>query len=570
MANLVAIVGRPNVGKSTLFNRLTKTRQAIVSDTAGTTRDRQYGKCEWNGREFSVVDTGGWVVNSDDIFEDAIRKQVIVATEEADVVLFVVDVQTGLTDWDQDVATILRRTKLPVILVANKTDNNDQIYDAAEFYALGLGEPQCISSATGSGTGDLMDEIVRDLPKDTLITQQMVNELMDTNRNKTYSDKQILDVAIQEYKVGNDYENDPAGIQADQLTGNFLNILWRKSFYDKLTNCFDKAGIKIAELDIAPLALADCILDDTRKRAGCMLVDMGAATTTMLVYHKNILRHIAVIPLGSSNITKDIASANIEEDVAEKMKIKYGSAYTELEERDKTMEYSVTPEQTISSEKFQQIVEARIQEIIENVWAQVPTEYKKKLNGGIVITGGGSNMKNITKAFSKKTEIDKINIVQFINDTVTTTKNINLPHDGTLNTLLGLLMKGDQSCDGGEIKTSLFNESNQPEQPALTKTQPTEPNYVAGGTAGVRTPAEIAAAAELQRKQDNDEWTKAVADNTIGAYQSYKEKYPNGLHTEEATKIIEEIQNKESKPKDNIIKRGISVFKRWITEENEE
>ena len=164
MANLVAIVGRPNVGKSTLFNRLTKTRQAIVSDTAGTTRDRQYGKCEWNGREFSVVDTGGWVVKSDDIFEDAIRKQVIVATEEADVVLFVVDVQTGLTDWDQDVATILRRTKLPVILVANKTDNNDQIYDAAEFYALGLGEPQCISSATGSGTGDLLDACLEHFP----------------------------------------------------------------------------------------------------------------------------------------------------------------------------------------------------------------------------------------------------------------------------------------------------------------------------------------------------------------------------------------------------------------------
>ena len=167
MAKLVAIVGRPNVGKSTLFNRLTKTRQAIVSDTAGTTRDRQYGKCEWNGREFSVVDTGGWVVKSDDIFEDAIRKQVIVATEEADLVLFLVDVQTGLTDWDQDVATILRRTKLPVILVANKTDNNDQIYDAAEFYALGLGEPQCISSATGSGTGDLLDLVLSKLKPDT-------------------------------------------------------------------------------------------------------------------------------------------------------------------------------------------------------------------------------------------------------------------------------------------------------------------------------------------------------------------------------------------------------------------
>ena len=154
------------MGKSTLFNRLTKTRQAIVSDTAGTTRDRQYGKCEWNGREFSVVDTGGWVVKSDDIFEDAIRKQVIVATEEADLVLFLVDVQTGLTDWDEDVAQILRRTKLPVILVANKTDNNDQIYDAAEFYALGLGESQCISSATGSGTGDLLDLVLSKLKAD--------------------------------------------------------------------------------------------------------------------------------------------------------------------------------------------------------------------------------------------------------------------------------------------------------------------------------------------------------------------------------------------------------------------
>ena len=160
MPNLVAIVGRPNVGKSTLFNRLTKSRQAIVSDEAGTTRDRQYGKCEWNGREFSVVDTGGWVVNSDDIFEEEIRKQVTIATEEADLVLFVVDVTTGVTDLDTDVAQILRRTKLPVILVSNKTDNNDQQYYAAEFYKLGLGDPVCISAATGSGTGDLLDMVL--------------------------------------------------------------------------------------------------------------------------------------------------------------------------------------------------------------------------------------------------------------------------------------------------------------------------------------------------------------------------------------------------------------------------
>ncbi|MDY5813807.1 MAG: ribosome biogenesis GTPase Der [Bacteroides sp.] len=167
MGNLVAIVGRPNVGKSTLFNRLTRTRQAIVNEQAGTTRDRQYGKSEWLGREFSVVDTGGWVVNSDDVFEEEIRKQVLLAVEEADVILFVVDVMNGLTDLDMGVASILRRSKSPVIVVANKTDNNDLQYNAPEFYKLGLGDPQCISAVSGSGTGDLMDLIVSKFKKES-------------------------------------------------------------------------------------------------------------------------------------------------------------------------------------------------------------------------------------------------------------------------------------------------------------------------------------------------------------------------------------------------------------------
>ena len=160
MGNLVAIVGRPNVGKSTLFNRLTKTRQAIVNEQAGTTRDRQYGKSEWLGKEFSVVDTGGWVVNSDDVFEEEIRKQVLLAVAEADVILFVVDVMNGVTDLDAQVAGILRRSKTPVILVANKTDSNELQYNAAEFYSLGLGDPFCISAMSGSGTGDLLDLVL--------------------------------------------------------------------------------------------------------------------------------------------------------------------------------------------------------------------------------------------------------------------------------------------------------------------------------------------------------------------------------------------------------------------------
>jgi GTP-binding protein len=152
------------VGKSTLFNRLTETRSAIVDETSGVTRDRHYGKAWWNGVEFSVIDTGGYVTNSDDIFEEEIRKQVNLAIEEANVIVFVVDVQNGITDLDDAVATILRKSNKPVFLVVNKVDNSNLQYDAQEFYALGLGDIYCISSVNGSGTGDLLDKIVPELP----------------------------------------------------------------------------------------------------------------------------------------------------------------------------------------------------------------------------------------------------------------------------------------------------------------------------------------------------------------------------------------------------------------------
>ncbi|MCH5220007.1 MAG: ribosome biogenesis GTPase Der [Muribaculaceae bacterium] len=165
MGQLVAIVGRPNVGKSTLFNRLTQSRTAIVDETAGTTRDRQYGKVDWNGKEFSIVDTGGWVVNSDDVFESEINKQVELAIEQADEILFVVDAMNGVTDLDDHVAEILRKSRKPVILVANKVDSNEWVYNVPEFYSLGLGEPYPVSAINGYGTGDLLDEIVKKLPE---------------------------------------------------------------------------------------------------------------------------------------------------------------------------------------------------------------------------------------------------------------------------------------------------------------------------------------------------------------------------------------------------------------------
>ena len=201
MQNLVAIVGRPNVGKSMLFNRLTQSRQAIVTDVSGTTRDRLYGKVNWNGQEFSLVDTGGWVVNSDDIMEDEINKQVKIAIEEADVILFVVDVMNGLTDLDNNVAQMLRRSGKSVVVVANKADNFNLGHQAAEFYMLGLGDPFSISAINGSGTGDLLDHIVslfrkdgeeealEDIPKFAVVGRpnagksSIVNALMGEERN---------------------------------------------------------------------------------------------------------------------------------------------------------------------------------------------------------------------------------------------------------------------------------------------------------------------------------------------------------------------------------------------------
>ena len=165
MGRLIAIVGRPNVGKSTLFNRLTQSRAAIVDPTAGTTRDRQYGFVDWAGRDFSIIDTGGWVVNSDDIFEEEINKQVEIAIEEADEIMFVVDASNGITDLDEHVADILRRSKKPVILVANKDDLGDARYNVPEFYGLGLGEPYALSAISGSGTGELLDRVVELLPQ---------------------------------------------------------------------------------------------------------------------------------------------------------------------------------------------------------------------------------------------------------------------------------------------------------------------------------------------------------------------------------------------------------------------
>jgi cell division protein FtsA len=348
---------------------------------------------------------------------------------------------------------------------------------------------------------------VIDLPTDTKITQEMVSELMDQNRNMEYPDQKIIDVAEQEYGVDSQLQLDPVGIPASRLEGNFLNILQRKSFFQKLNKCFEMAGIKVVEMYLAPLELANVVLTEAEKRSGCVLVDLGADTTTVSVFWKNVMRHLAVIPIGVNNITKDIASLGMEESEAEKMKLKYGSAYTDVNDIDDTLKYSIDPERSVESRKFIDIVEGRLTEIILNVREQIPNEYYDKLLGGIILTGGGANMRNIEQAFTTYTHIEKVRVAKFVTLSINSSHEAIKSHNAMMNTALGLLAKGDFNCAGAEIDASrdLFGQNEAPAaKTPEDQRQPRQPHETAPGV--IRTEEEERLAAEkAQREKEEKE-----------------------------------------------------------------
>ena len=364
----------------------------------------------------------------------------------------------------------------------------------------------------GQSIRSVRNVIVEELPTDTIVSQEMVNQLMDKNRTMSYPDQEILEAATQEYKVDQQYQLDPIGIQCSRLEGNFLNILWHKTFYRNLNKCFDLAGIAIAEMYLAPMVLADSVLTEAEKRSGCVLVDLGAETTTVAVYFKNILRHLAVIPLGGANITKDIASLQMEEADAERMKLKYASAYTENNDIDNTLMLPIDAERQVESRKFIEVVEARVEEIIENVWFQVPAEYVNNLLGGIILTGGGSNLRNIETAFRNHTHVDKIRTAQFITFNINSNNEELKVHDGTMNTILALLAKGDMNCAGPELTSDLFN-TNQEGMTTTTTTDLHQKARTLNETTGsgvVRTEIEKQKAEEEERRRKESEMQAAL------------------------------------------------------------
>ena len=386
---------------------------------------------------------------------------------------------------------------------------------------------QVYVGVAGQSIRSIHNVIAKDLPAETVVTQDMVIELMDSNRNVNYTDQEILDAAVQEYKVDAQYQLDPVGIACEHIEGNFLNILQRKTFYKNLNKCFENADINVAEMYLAPLALADSVLTEAERRSGCALVDLGADTTTVSVYSKNILRHLAVIPLGFSNIVKDIASLQMEERTAESMLHKYGSAYTENNDIDNNLKYSIDQDRQVEMRKFVEIVEGRLEEIIANVWCQVPEEYCDKLLGGIILTGGGSNMKNIEKAFQNYTRIDKIRIAKFVTQTITSQIPEVTARDGRMNTVLGLLAKGDINCAGGDYDPNgdLFAQqkvtgNENPEQRRARQATETPAGVV-------RTAEEIRRAEEEARQKKEEEERIAREEAEAKAREEAEERRRN-------------------------------------------
>ena len=290
---------------------------------------------------------------------------------------------------------------------------------------------------------------VRHLDEETKISQELIDALKDSNRAVPIVGYQILGVAPQEYKVGNDLIVEPVGVQTDHIEARFLNIIARKNVKENIYQCCDLVPIEIAEDAedlIAPLALADAVLTSNEKRSGCTLVDFGADTTTISVYKNNILRHLAVIPLGGNNITRDICSQQIEEEDAEALKIRFAQAYIEPKENDdENKVFKLDGGRcSINAILLEDIVEARLNEILDNVANQITLSgYDGKLLAGAILTGGGINLKNMEEAFIKRTKIEKVRLAK---ETQISLKGLEVKKDGSQNTLIALLAKGKENC----------------------------------------------------------------------------------------------------------------------------
>ena len=305
----------------------------------------------------------------------------------------------------------------------------------------------------GMGMHTVPNKITKNFSDKTMITEDIIDSIHDENLQMQSSERDILEAVTQEYKLGAQTTLEPVGIQTESIEGHFLNVVTKKEVCDNIKTCFHEAGLDVVDIPITFLALAENMLTEQQRLSGCAFVDMGSETTSVAVYKNGILRHLAVIPLGGENITRDIASLQIELAEAEQLKFNFGSALT-LENGETHTPIKLQRGDAVSYEEFAGLVEARQEEIIENVAEQIKLSKldKTQLIGGIIVTGGASNMKNIDKAFAKYTGFDNITFVKSINIPLRLSdaqKNFN--KDGAANSAIALIEKGDENCCGGEL-----------------------------------------------------------------------------------------------------------------------
>lgn len=295
----------------------------------------------------------------------------------------------------------------------------------------------------GKSLRTVKNVVSRQLDTKIVISSDLVDGLCESNKETVYPDYEILEVVPQEYRIGAELTLDPVGILSNQLEGRFLNVIARTTIKEYVRKCVEAADLEIAGYFITPLAQADSVLTDTERRSGCVLVDFGADLTTVAVYKNNVLRHLAVIPLGGNNVTLDICSLRVEEDEAERLKLDYGSAFSE-QRADGMVK---TSERNIEVRELVEVVEARMEEILGNVWEQIcQSGYRDKLIAGMVITGGGANMKNMDRAIMNRMGLDKVRFARIVNIPFETEHSELIAKDGTANAMISLLGKATQTC----------------------------------------------------------------------------------------------------------------------------
>ena len=406
----------------------------------------------------------------------------------------------------------------------------------------------------GQSIRSVKNSIVCTLPASTKVTVDMVNTLMDQNFGTRYPDKEILDVAVQEYRVDQQMQTEPVGIECTSLEGNFLNILSRAAFYRNLNSCFEVAQVNVVEIFLAPMALAEGVLTETERRSGCALVDLGATTTTVSVYYKNILRHLVVIPLGSENINTDLTSLSMDESEAERMKLKYASAYTDSADIDSTARLSIDAERQVESRKFIEVVEGRIMEIVENVQYQIGASgYGDRLLGGLVITGGGANMKNIERAFAEQFRSNvKIRIANTVSFPVDSKIDFIKAQDCTACTCLSLLFKGKENCAGDKISNDIFSAkpNPQPLNPTVGQQRPQNGPVIGTGSVAVDKKKQLEEEARLaeearQKAIEEEEARKAEEEAKRKAEEERRRNSPWNKIKNSAKKIIDGLTTEE-------------------------